>query len=111
MSYDVEGGQEAVIPYRREYDRFRLRRAGSGLLAGSYPNGITRIDGVPASATIRVLLREPGEGDGYLVAETTSGVDGAWQVSGLDATRRYDVVCRKDGFNDMILSNVSPATE
>lgn len=82
----------------------------NGRLSGSFPDGITRVDGVPAPATIRVLYRPlSGQlGDGVVVAETVSAEDGTWQVNGLDPLLKYDVICRKDGFNDMILANVSP---
>lgn len=86
--------------------------AGHGFLAGSHPDGITSVEGVPASAEIRVHLRASGEtADGALIAHTTSNPDGTWMITGLDHTRKYDVICRHEGYNDMILSNVSPALE
>lgn len=89
----------------------RLRR-GLGYLAGTYPNGITKIEGVPGVATIRVLHRplSGAFGDGMVVREVKSSITGEWLVTDLDATLRYDVVCRHDGYNDSIYSNVSPAT-
>lgn len=83
---------------------------GHGYLAGSFPDGITSVEGVPASATIRVLLRLPGfPADGEVVAEVQSNPDGTWLVEGLNPYLKYDVICRHEGYNDMILSNVSPA--
>lgn len=83
---------------------------GHGYLAGSFPDGITSVEGVPASATIRVLLRLPGyPADGEVVAEVQSNPDGTWLVEGLNHNLKYDVICRHEGYNDMILSNVSPA--
>ncbi len=84
--------------------------AGAGYLAGTYPGGITKIEGVPGSAEIRVLLRTAtgAMGDGMLVASVVSGVDGTWRIDGLSTALRFDVVCRHDGYNDMILANVSP---
>lgn len=104
---------EIVLPFLREYQSFHLPMNGEGYLAGDYPAGISRIDGVPGSATIRVLYRtEQGNpGDGVIVAEVQSGVDGTWRVDGLNPSLRFDVICRKDDYKDMILSNVSPATD
>lgn len=85
-------------------------RKGIGYFSGGHPDYITSVEGVPAACTVRVILRrryaEPG--DGLVVAEVTSGANGVWQVTGLDETKRYDVVCRYEGYNDMIISNVSP---
>lgn len=90
----------------------RFRRK-DGYLSGSYPDGITKVEGVPGPATIRVLHRPPSGGyaDGLLIAEVVSGPDGTWRVDGLDPALRYDVVCRLEGYQDMILSNVTPATD
>lgn len=83
--------------------------SGHGYLAGNLPDGLTMVEGVPTSATIRVHLRADGQpGDGMLVAETTSAEDGTWLVQNLDPDLKFDVICRYPGYNDMILSNVSP---
>lgn len=84
--------------------------AGNGYLAGRFPDGITKVEGVPASAEVRVLYRgDQGQlGDGYLVAKQVSGQDGTWLIEGLNPNLKYDVICRHVGYNDMILSNVSP---
>jgi len=83
-----------------------------GDLSGDYPDGITAIEGVPGPADIRVLVRSIDPAfDGMLVAKVRSGPDGTWRVSGLDTRLKYDVVCRHEGYNDMILSNVSPMTD
>lgn len=84
---------------------------GNGILSGSSPDGIVTEEGVPAVATIRVLIREPTNKaiDGYVVAETTSAVDGTWLVSNLNPELRYDVVCRYAGYKDLIYSAVRPA--
>lgn len=81
-----------------------LNARGSGFLAGEFPGGITTVDGVPGPAQIRVLHRATGE----VVAETTSAFDGTWRVDGLNPNMRFDVVGRKDGFNDVIVANVQP---
>lgn len=83
---------------------------GPGQLAGIVPN-ITSILGVPTSAEIRVLYRPDGGGvaDGEVIASVTSGVDGAWSVDNLDPSLMVDVICRKDGYNDLVWSQASPA--
>lgn len=84
--------------------------AGNGYIAGTYPNGLTQVDGVPAAATVRVLHRplSGGFADGVVVAEVQSEPDGTYLVEGLDPDLRYDVVGRKEGFADVIVSNVAP---
>lgn len=83
---------------------------GNGYLAGEFPDGITTVDAVPTSATVRILYRPAAgaPGDGVLVAETQSAPDGTWRVDGLNPALRYDVVGRKAGFNDVIMANVTP---
>lgn len=86
-----------------------LRNDLGGYLAGTLPDGVTRLDGAPVSATVRVSLRSPMHAlDGLPIAEVVSAIDGTWRVDGLDPALRFDVVCRLEGFNDLILSNVSP---
>ncbi|HIE1750410.1 TPA: hypothetical protein ACXJUT_001927 [Pseudomonas aeruginosa] len=46
-----------------------------------------------------------------MIAEVQSGADGTWRVEGLNTSMRYDVVCRLDGYQDMIVSGVTPATD
>ncbi|RQH69981.1 hypothetical protein IPC102_09410 [Pseudomonas aeruginosa] len=91
----------------------RIPAPGSGYLAGAYPDGITRAEGVPGPATIRVLYRPTSGalGDGVVIAEVQSGADGTWRVDGLNTSLRYDVVCRLDGYQDAIVSDVTPATD
>lgn len=102
-------GGGAVMPVP-SIPRFRK---GVGYLAGDYPDGITSVNSIPVSAIVRVLYRptsgEPG--DGTVVAETLSGVDGTWRVSGLNPDFKYDVVSRYAGRNDVIQSNVSPEVD
>lgn len=82
---------------------------GIGYLAGQFPDGITSVEGVPSPAVIRVVLRLPGKpADGYVVADVKSAPDGTWLVEGLNPDLKFDVICRHEGYNDMILSNVSP---
>lgn len=93
--------------------RVRPTVKGDGYLAGTFPDGITRIEGVPGPATIRVLFRPAAgaPGDGAVVAEVVSAADGTWRVDGLNTSLRYDVVCRLDGYQDAIVSDVTPATD
>ena len=85
---------------------------GNGYLAGSYPEGITSIEGAPTIATVRIHLRATSgaAGDGMLIAEVQSAADGSWRVDGLDPDLSFDVIGRKAGFNDVIVANVRPAT-
>lgn len=84
--------------------------SGPGFLAGTFPGGITSVEGVPTTATVRVSYRPVagGASDGVLIAQVQSAPDGTWRVDGLDPALKFDVICRKDGYNDMILSDISP---
>lgn len=84
---------------------------GGGYLAGTYPGGITTVDGAPTVATVRILYRPLSgqRGDGVVVAEVQSAPDGSWIVEGLDPDLSFDVVGRKNGFNDVIMANVRPS--
>lgn len=84
---------------------------GNGYLAGTYPGGITTIDGAPTVAVVRIHLRaEAGAaGDGMLIAEVESAADGSWRVDGLDPDLSFDIIGRKAGFNDVIVANVRPS--
>lgn len=108
----IPGGYPPIMNLVERIERTLLRTfypPGHGYLAGSFPDGITSVEGTPSPAIIRVLHRAPGfPFDGVVVAETTSAPDGTWLVEGLDHTLKYDVICRHEGYNDMILSNVSP---
>lgn len=103
--YESFGGLHQVFGGGRD-----LPPSGIGFLSGSYPDGITRIEGVPSSCQVRVLYRAGSlqPGDGVVVAEVISGADGTWRVDGLSPSLRYDVVCRHDGYADMIISDVTP---
>lgn len=77
---------------------------GPGYLAGEFPDGITSVLGAPEPATIRVLYRPTG----VLVAEVQSAANGTWQVDNLNPALKFDVVCRKEGYNDLIWADVIP---
>ena len=111
MDFDIQAFfDDATIPYKREYMPFRMPTHYTGYLSSSFPDYVTSVENVPSSLKIRVLLRSNKipEGDGYLIAEVTSGQDGSWYVGGLDPSKKYDVVCRCAGYNDLILTNISP---
>ena len=103
-----------AIPLHSE-KRFGMNypNPGTGFLAGECPGGITTVEGVPAQAEVRVLWRGPvgHPSDGILVAKTQSAPDGTWRVDGQDPALKFDVVGRKDGFNDVIMADVSPAVD
>lgn len=83
---------------------------GEGYLAGAHPSGVTTVDGVPQPVEVRVIWRAgtAHRSDGVIVKKTMSAPDGTWRVDGLDTSLRYDVIGRKGGFNDVIVSNVQP---
>lgn len=83
---------------------------GTGYLGGDYPFQ-TKVEGVPTSVEIRVLWRGYGDDDGYLVATTMSKPDGTWRVDNLSPNLKYDVVARRSGFNDLIMTDVTPIDE
>ena len=80
---------------------------GYGYLAGEFPDGITTRLDIPVSATIKVL-HTAADGRTGKVAEAVSNPDGTWIVDNLDPTKQFDVICSLPGFNDLILSKVSP---
>lgn len=81
-----------------------LPPAGTGYLAGQ-----VRLP-QPVLATVRILYRPAAGalGDGELVAQVITAADGTWRVDNLNTNLRYDVVCRKDGYNDEITASVQP---
>lgn len=79
---------------------------GNGKLSGQLL-GLTAED----VASVRILYRDADEGslgDGYLVAVAVLDVDGIWEVTGLNPALKYDVVARREGYNDVITAGVSP---
>ena len=81
--------------------------SGPGYLAGEYPGGKTTVNGVPQAATVKVFY-ELGSGDWQLAGETVSSIAGAWMVTGVDPDKRFQVLGRLAGYNDVILANVQP---
>ncbi len=49
--------------------------------------------------------------DGCVVATTTSLADGTWRIDNLNTSLKYDVVSRHNGLNDVIMANITPATD
>lgn len=90
-----------------------LDLSGEGYLSGSFPDGITRAEGVPTQAAIKVLYRASMDDDfdGAKVAQVQSAPDGTWRVDNLNVDFRYDVIARLEGYNDMILSGVRPKVD
>lgn len=85
-------------------------KGGIGYFASAFPDYLITVEGRPSLGEIRVLLRTGGHnsGDGMLVAKTLADNTGQWRIDGLNPDFRYDVVCRVDGYNDLIFSNVKP---
>ena len=73
---------------------------GNGYLAGSFPGGITSVDGTPTRATVRVLYRaaEGALGDGHLVAQVEINLDSEyigmeqWKVDFLERQKARNAV-------------------
>lgn len=87
-----------------------LPLTGTGTLSGSSPAGLATLELAPVACEIRVHYRPKSGavGDGLLAATTFSAADGTWEVAGLDMNKRYDVIARYPGYNDVIMSDVAP---
>jgi len=96
--------------YQKAVEKFAFDAMGNGTLSGSFPSGLTTVNGSPTRAWVHVHVRLPEglPGDGDLVASVESEENGTWLVTGLNPNLKYDVIGRKDGFRDIIVSNVSP---
>lgn len=88
-----------------------LKKAGAGSLAGSFPEGITRLEGAPVSAQVRVYWENPKDGSLVLAGSTVSGADGVWEIGNLDATKTFIVRGSLAGHNDVVSVGVTPHTE
>ena len=82
-------------------------RKGRGYLAGELP---TTVLGIATPVLVRAIYRPANDalGDGSLTASTISNAQGIWQILDLDPALKFDVVARLDGYNDVIVSNLSP---
>ncbi len=82
---------------------------GAGALSGDYPDGITSVEGVPATADVVVQLRAPGSPfDGTTVSFAASDVSGVWSAEAVRPGLKYAVVGRKATHRDVIQSEVTP---
>lgn len=100
------------LPNKVNVNMQRFPLFGSGYLAGEYPGGTTTVEGVPQPAEVRALWRGPAghPADGAVCGTSTSDNDGTWMVTGLSTDLVYDVVGRKEGYNDVIVAGVSPVS-
>lgn len=111
VAYPERIRELSIRKYVTDMRGFRPAR-GNGYLGDAAPDGITTVDDVPASVTVRILYRPQSgaQGDGVVVAEMLSAPDGTWRVDGLNPSLKYDIVVRRAGCNDVIQSNVTPRT-
>lgn len=63
---------------------------GQGKFSGKLPDYFARLsDGTPASGIVLELIT-----GGVKIKETTSGVNGEWEFTGLDHTKMYDIIAK-----------------
>lgn len=101
----------AALQINRNLPFAQTETRGPGFLAGEPPHGGTITgDGIPVSATVRILLRGVAghPSDGMVVREVVSAPSGAWLVDNLNPDLRYDAVGRKTGYADVMVSNLKP---
>ena len=96
--------------YHKAHVLPRFTLSGIGYFKSTFPEHITSVDGVPVSAEVRVLLRNhPNKDyDMLVVAKVQSANDGMWEVRGLNPNFKYDVIARYTGYNDLIMSDLTP---
>lgn len=102
VHYGYIGFQTRFVTYKP--------KGGDGYFASTFPDYLVTVEGRPSTGEVRVLLRTGGHnsGDGMLVAKTIADNTGQWRIDNLNPSYRYDVVCRVEGYNDIIFSNVKP---
>lgn len=108
--YSIAGPiKYAYLKYKPSFLPYKPK-TGAGYFSSSFPDYLVTVEGRPGPGEIRVLLRTArvSEADGCLVAVTKADATGQWRVDGLNPDFRYDVVCRVEGYNDIIFSNVKP---
>lgn len=94
---------------RLKKGRHKLPEYGYAYLAGDYPTGIVKVDGVPGEADLKAVVRsDDPQLDGLVVGRTTSQHTGDWRIEGLNPKLRYDVIARHDGYNDVIATDIKP---
>lgn len=85
------------------------RGNGAGILAGTYPDGLTRLEGVPTEADVFAFARAPGApSNGVLLAKGRSLPSGEWELRGLPRTGRFNVLAAKYGQRDVVVPDVAP---
>lgn len=108
----IDGGRGLFSARQGYADRATagLPLRGTGVLSGSSPTGLVTLENAPVACEIRVHYRPTSGsvGDGLLAAKTFSAPDGTWEVTGLDMSKRYDVIARYPGYNDVIKADVAP---
>ena len=84
--------------------------SGPGYFAGESPDGLTTVAGVPVAAQVQVLWRDAADPTATetLVAQTTSGTNGQWQITGINPNLQYVVRGRKAGFDDVTVVGAVP---
>lgn len=84
--------------------------SGPGYFAGEAPDGLTTVAGVPVAAQVQVLWRDSADpaATETLVAQTTSGTNGQWQITGINPDLQYVVRGRKAGFDDVTVVGAVP---
>ena len=84
--------------------------SGPGYFAGESPDGLTTVAGVPVAAQVQVLWRDSADPEATetLVAQTTSGTNGQWQITGINPDLQYVVRGRKAGFDDVTVVGAVP---
>ena len=81
---------------------------GESFLGGQYPDSSIKAEGTPSDADVFVKIKDRSSlFDGHTVAKLHSDVSGEWKISGLSDDMVFDVVGRKEGFNDVIVSGVT----
>lgn len=100
------------LPNRVRVAMQKLPLAGQGYLAGEFPGGTTTVEGAPTPAEVRAIWRGPAghPADGAVCGYAQSGVSGTWLIQNLNESLKYDVVGRKEGFNDVIVAGVTPTS-
>lgn len=81
---------------------------GTGFLAGEAPHGLTTIEGMPTSATVQAIWRDPVTGEEVLAGSTESGLDGTWRITNLNHEQPFVVRAIKPGLNDVTVVGVEP---
>lgn len=83
---------------------------GPGYLGGESPDGLTTVAGVPISARVDVLWRDPADPDAQdvLVQTTQSAADGTWQITDINPELQYVVRGIKPNFDDVTVVGAVP---